>query len=400
MNTHNDKGRYTPHSQLERWKRFQEAAHGEKSWINDRMSWMLVAQGFLFAALAWIMNPQKGSDPDQLKNIAAIISMLGASIALIGFGGALAAGRMHYLWTTKLNKIAIALPNEVTFGLKPHWPARTTSVLPAVAALAFFFTWVGVVCVIPDINKQMFWGVIVASTFIVVIFISWITSRSNARPPKIKAVFFDVDGVLLNSLPEHIKACEQLNAEYTLDLSIPNAKEFKNKIVRAGIQVAPMRRFFEAVKFPENHLDDAVTWYDEYFSEKYSSPYFEGVECMITELHGEYMLGIVTSNVQKNIENSLAHIYEMFEQKCIFTEDVGLSKSEAIKLGASRLGISTNEVLFIGDQERDREAAETAAANFLGVAYGWQFSRNDQLDFTLVNTPNQIVAHIRKINCL
>ena len=140
------------HTELERWERFQEAAGLEKSWMSERLNWMLVPQGVLFGALAWIvkLSNDPGSTPDiigQLTTLAAMVSTLGATLALIGFVGALAAGRMHFLWTTEINKIAAKLiendPSHplVTFGMKPHWPARSSTVMPVFVAGAFFATW-------------------------------------------------------------------------------------------------------------------------------------------------------------------------------------------------------------------------------------------------------------------
>lgn len=140
------------HTQLKRWKRFQQAAHLEKSWMNERLNWMFVPQGVLFGALAWIVKLliEASGKPDMIEKLtylAAMVSTLGAVLALIGFVGAVAAGRMHFLWTTELNKIADTLKKNtknhpiITFGLKPHWPARTTTVMPVVVTVAFFFTW-------------------------------------------------------------------------------------------------------------------------------------------------------------------------------------------------------------------------------------------------------------------
>lgn len=70
----------------------------------------------------------------------------------------------------------------------------------------------------------------------------------------VKAVFFGVDGVLLDTLPAHIQVCVYLAEKETLNLSIPTADEFKNEIIRGGREVAPMRCFFEAVGLASQRL--------------------------------------------------------------------------------------------------------------------------------------------------
>ena len=213
----------------------------------------------------------------------------------------------------------------------------------------------------------------------------------------LKAVFFDVDGVLLDTLPAHIQVCVDLAEMETLDLSIPTADEFKNKIIRTGREIAPMRRFFEAVGFEGDALDRAEEWYNDYFSRDYDLPYFDGVKRMLAEMAKTLLLGIVTSNVRKNIEKPLVGSLEHFMPGCVFTEDMGLSKPAALVLGAAYLGLTTEEVLFVGDQKRDREAAETVGAPFLGVTYGWQFKAGDE-GLDLVKGPDEILAHIQSKN--
>lgn len=120
--------------------------------MSERLNWMLVPQGVLFGALAWIMKllneePITQIQIEKLEALAAMVSTLGATLALIGFVGSVAAGRMHFLWTNQINKIAKALNENgstnplVSFGMKPHWPARTSTVMPTFVTVAFFFAW-------------------------------------------------------------------------------------------------------------------------------------------------------------------------------------------------------------------------------------------------------------------
>ncbi|NQU60554.1 MAG: HAD family hydrolase [Rhodospirillales bacterium] len=213
-----------------------------------------------------------------------------------------------------------------------------------------------------------------------------------------KAVFFDVDGVLLDTLPAHIQVCKNLaEKNEPLKRSIPTAKEFKKKIVRGDKEIAPMRCFFKAVGFKEEEINKAVSWYDDNFSDKFDLPCFDGVEAMLAKMTKTLPLGIVTSNVRKNVEGPLAESFKHFTPGCVFTKDMKLSKSAALVLGASYLGLEIEEVLFVGDQKRDHEAAKTVGASFLGVTYGWQFDVGDK-GLDLVNGPEEILPYIQSKN--
>jgi beta-phosphoglucomutase-like phosphatase (HAD superfamily) len=45
----------------------------------------------------------------------------------------------------------------------------------------------------------------------------------------LQAVFFDVDGVLLDSLPQHLAFCRAKAEKYGLHLRIPTVEEFKRR---------------------------------------------------------------------------------------------------------------------------------------------------------------------------
>jgi beta-phosphoglucomutase-like phosphatase (HAD superfamily) len=55
----------------------------------------------------------------------------------------------------------------------------------------------------------------------------------------LKTIFFDVDGVLLDSLPQHLPICRDKAAEFGLDLKIPTVETFR-RLVHRGTEVSPM----------------------------------------------------------------------------------------------------------------------------------------------------------------
>jgi beta-phosphoglucomutase-like phosphatase (HAD superfamily) len=77
----------------------------------------------------------------------------------------------------------------------------------------------------------------------------------------LEAVFFDIDGVLLDSLPQHLQICRDKAAEYGFHLQIPTVERFR-EMVRGGTKVSPMRYFFLAIGFPPALADRAVVAYD------------------------------------------------------------------------------------------------------------------------------------------
>jgi phosphoglycolate phosphatase-like HAD superfamily hydrolase len=209
----------------------------------------------------------------------------------------------------------------------------------------------------------------------------------------LKAVLFDVDGVLLNSLPAHLKICEDKNREYGLGLTIPGPAEL-SAMVRRGVRIGPMKYFFEAVGFPEDRAEQATRDYERIFAKEYAPPAFPDVDTTLRTLHqAGLQLGVVTSNVVENITGPLAASMQFFRRDCIYSVGDGSPKSEAIVSALAKINSTTLETLYVGDQPSDRKAAEEAKVHFLGVSYGWGVSK-DETSFPVVNSVREIAAYI------
>jgi HAD superfamily hydrolase (TIGR01509 family) len=139
-----------------------------------------------------------------------------------------------------------------------------------------------------------------------------------------------------------------------------------------------MKYFFMAVGFSESDAEQADAYYQQHFNDEYAPSPFSHVADVLQTLHkAGFVLGIVTANIRVNVEKALGKSWEFFDPRLRYTYDHGLTKAEALKAGAKELGVTPEEVIFVGDQLADRDAANAAGARFLGVTYGWAISPED-----------------------
>ena len=196
-----------------------------------------------------------------------------------------------------------------------------------------------------------------------------------------RAVFFDVDGVLVDSLPQHLQICRDKAVEFGLKLKIPTVDEFR-QLVRRGTKVSPMRYFFLAVGFPEDYAARAVADYQREFIQRYRPKAFPGVSEMLKTLQAaELKLGLVTSNTRANVVPALGDAMQYFEESCLFFFDrypEPKTKSWCLAEGARLLGVEPQACVYVGDQHADATAAREAGVRFLGVTYGWGISDDDK----------------------
>lgn len=189
-----------------------------------------------------------------------------------------------------------------------------------------------------------------------------------------RAVFFDVDGVLMDSLPQHLRICRDKAREFGLALAIPDPDEFRRMVAR-GTQVSPMLNFFLAVGFSERDAQRAVEDYEREFMSRYRPGLFAGVGRMLEKLHGAGIaLGLVTSNTRANVEPALGKLMALFERQAAFFFDdyaKSMTKAQCLARGAQKLALPPAACTYVGDQPSDAVAARKAGFGFLGVTYGW-----------------------------
>lgn len=212
---------------------------------------------------------------------------------------------------------------------------------------------------------------------------------------QLKAVFFDVDGVLLDSLPPHLAICRDLNTRYGLGLQIPDTEAFKH-MARSGVPISPMEAFFKAVGFSDEMAKQGDTEYRNHFTQRYKIPVFQGVDELLQRLKATGLhLGIVTANTLANIQKPLGDALSLFHPDCIFAHDStgGIPKFEAILRGTNTLGIHPSKLLFVGDQPSDHRAAVEAETLFLGVTYGWGISK-ENTNHPTAESPKEIIEWV------
>jgi pyrophosphatase PpaX len=175
----------------------------------------------------------------------------------------------------------------------------------------------------------------------------------------IKAIIFDVDGVLVDSLEANLKFFSSMMTNF--GYMPPRREEYTALFHR------PMKEVIETLtKQADEKVIEKILLAGRrkdvpYPVELLSTP--KDLEKIIKVLHENYTLGIVTSRFGENIYSmpQLANLKQYF-QFVVGYEDTERHKPypEPLLLIAQRLGVKSKECVYIGDAESDVLAARTA----------------------------------------
>lgn len=176
----------------------------------------------------------------------------------------------------------------------------------------------------------------------------------------LKAIIFDVDGVLVDSKNANVDLFKRLlvkagYAEPSIDeilkcFHLPLWQSLEK--LTGSDDKNEIQRVFNIVKEPNFRAGTAKFWE---FPLK--------LEEILAELHQKYKLAIVTSRIKIGMDDIFNHrkIQHLFDVVVTF-EDYKNPKPhpEPLLIAVKKLNISPDETIYIGDSETDIEAAKKA----------------------------------------
>tara|TARA_Y100000589_G_C27097797_1_gene606715 strand:+ start:562 stop:1221 length:660 start_codon:yes stop_codon:yes gene_type:complete len=190
------------------------------------------------------------------------------------------------------------------------------------------------------------------------------TKKTNEK--RIRAILFDFDGVLIDSLPAMRAGWNQVCKKYSLK------KDFLDYSKFIGI---PFNSILLKLNIEEK-LHQKIN--DDYFQVTNQKKHLIKINTNVHEIikwasENFIKVGIVTS---KNRQSSLSLI-DFFQIKIdlLVTPDLtskGKPNAEPIFLAAKKLEISPKDILFVGDMKTDMICAKNAGCSYLHYQLGYE----------------------------
>lgn len=186
---------------------------------------------------------------------------------------------------------------------------------------------------------------------------------------KYKAIIFDLDGTLINSLPYHILAFEDLFLEHGIRIDEDDMKKLVGFSTSNILQIMKKKyKFHEKI---QDLREERRYHYFKFLGRK--NIVFSGVQRALEEIRIKYRLAIATGSSRVTFEHSTDRDFRQLFDVTVTINDVKLGKPHPFQLlaAAKQMKLKPRECLVIGDAVQDGIAAKRAGMGFIGVLTGY-----------------------------
>lgn len=194
---------------------------------------------------------------------------------------------------------------------------------------------------------------------------------------KIKAVFFDMDGTLVDSMNDLAVATNYAMGKFGYP-----AKPTENYAYYAGNGIYVMiERALEPNKVDDKTLKDIRDTFFQYYKDHCTvhTTVYEGVTELVEKLkQNGIKIGCITNKVEPIAYNIINHFFGGMDVIYGQVDGIPNKPDPTLTIKAfNDLGIKPQECLFVGDTAVDMETAHNSGAVALGVL--WGFRTEDEL---------------------
>lgn len=183
----------------------------------------------------------------------------------------------------------------------------------------------------------------------------------------IKAILFDIDGVLLDSFEANLKLFQNLLTQ--AGYAPPTREEYRPLFHRTMVDALRIM-----MKTADETQVQRVWELGLAFSKTQRnvdpSKMPEGARAVIMQLSEDFLLGLVTSRLRENVYAApdLAALRSYFRTTVAFQDtEIHKPNPEPLLFAAAQLGVQPTECVYVGDVENDVKAAY--AAGMKAVVY-------------------------------
>lgn len=209
-----------------------------------------------------------------------------------------------------------------------------------------------------------------------------------------KVVIFDLDGTIIDSLPDII---DSVNITMNKFSHKERTYDDVRKFIGNGARLLIERCLGE--KLPEDKFLEILDYYNDTYTNSGSpkTKVFDGMKEVLFELKNRgYYIGVITNKPQMTVDNIMKTYFKGIEFDALIGQSEGIKIKPDPKTTLSileKFGIENENAYFIGDGETDYQTSVNANIN--GISVLWGYRTKEELEKagakTFVNLPSQLL---------
>ena len=198
-------------------------------------------------------------------------------------------------------------------------------------------------------------------------------TKAQGFPQRLRAVLFDMDGVLYNSMPSHAKAWHRAMAHFGYDLPEQEAYMHEGRTGASTINIVSMRQ--RGVEESEERIQEIYRVKSEFFNEYPPAEPMSGALELLRKLQTQGLkILIVTGSGQASLLDRLNHHFPgIFCRELMVTAfDVkrGKPDPEPYLMGLQKGGLHADECVVVENAPLGVRAAKAAGIFTIAVNTG------------------------------
>jgi len=202
-----------------------------------------------------------------------------------------------------------------------------------------------------------------------------------------KYIVFDFDGTLADTYKGILNIARDLKKDEYKEINLEDIRDHGSKylIKKSGISFLKLSKLIFQVKSK--------------LKKRNNIKLFPEILDILKKLSEKYNLGIVSSNSEENIRIVLRRyeVEDLFE--FIYSNSSIFGKHLVLKRMCRKYKIDPEDIIYIGDEDRDVVAAKKAKIKIIAVTWGFNSEKllKEKNPDYLVNNPKEILEKIISI---
>ena len=202
-----------------------------------------------------------------------------------------------------------------------------------------------------------------------------------------KYIVFDFDGTLADTYKDILNIARGLKKDKYKEINLEDIRDHGSKYLIKKLGISPYK------------LSKLIFQVKSKLKKRNNIKLFPEILDILKKLSEKYNLGIVSSNSEENIRIVLRRyeVEDLFE--FIYSNSSIFGKHLVLKRMCRKYKIDPEDIIYIGDEDRDVVAAKKAKIKIIAVTWGFNSEKllKEKNPDYLVNNPKEILEKIISI---